>query len=89
MGSEQMQSSIDGPYAGAKAITPSDSADLPDGECAGILCTGTPGNVVVVLKNGDQITLAIAANWAGILRVRARRVRSTSTTATGLFALYV
>lgn len=77
------------------AVTASDSVDLPNGVCDAIYAT-VAGNVSLDLPNvaladgtvtsRTAIVIAMAAN--SILYVRASRVRATSTTATGIFALY-
>ena len=67
-------------------VTPSDSVDLPNGPCQGIAVTGT-GNVAVNLDASSTAVLAIAtAN--GVYPVMVSRVKATSTTATGVYALY-
>lgn len=77
-----------GPYSDAAAVTPNDSVTLPKGVCQAIFATGA-GNVAVVLENGTEIVLPIAAGYVGKLELLIRQVKATSTTATGLFALYV
>lgn len=68
------------------AVTASDTVDLPDGPCHAIYVTGT-GNVNVNLAGGGTAVLTSLA--AGqIVRVSASRILATSTTATGIFALY-
>lgn len=77
------------------AVTASDSADLPNGPCDAIAVTGA-GNVSVQLvrtnAEGNVTVLAtstlasVAANE--ILPVQVSRILSTSTTATGIYALY-
>lgn len=60
-------------------ITPSDSVDLQypiDG-----IIVGTAGNIVYQDLYGTQKTAAVPV---GLSRIRARRVLSTSTTASGL-----
>lgn len=75
-------------FSGA-AVTPSDSVDLLDGPCQALFITGA-GNVNVNLAASPSGTntavLAVAANT--IVRIACTRVLSTSTTATGVFALY-
>lgn len=81
-------------YQGA-AVTTSDTVDLPSGTCDAIFAT-VAGNVSLDLPNvavtdgtttsRTAIVIAMAAN--SILFVRATRVRATSTTATGIYALY-
>lgn len=69
------------------AVTPNDSADLPNGPCQAICVTGSTGNVAVNLDGDSTAVLAIAgANE--IYPVMVARVKSTSTTATGIYALY-
>jgi len=77
------------------SVTAADSTDLTNGVCDAIFATGA-GNVSLDLPNVSltdgtttsrtAIVIAMAAN--SVLYVRASRVRSTSTTATGIFALY-
>ena len=77
------------------AVTGNDSTDLTNGTCDAIFVTGA-GNVSfdtpnVSLADGSVTSrtanvIAMAAN--SVLYVRATRIRSTSTTATGIFALY-
>lgn len=73
------------------AVTTSDSVDLPNGPCDAILVTGA-GNVAVQLDIGGTSVLGttvlttVAANQ--ILPIQVSRIRATSTTATGIFALY-
>lgn len=61
-------------------ITPSDTVDLAVPVRA-IRATGA-GNVVAVMQNGQQRTLAFAPGETRYLKVK--RVLATSTTATGL-----
>lgn len=69
-----------------EAVTASDSTDLPSGPCSAIYVTGA-GNVNINLAAGGTAVLTGLA--AGeIVRVNASRILSTSTTATGIFALY-
>ena len=68
------------------AVTTSDSVDLPNGITRGIYVTGA-GNVNVNLEGGGTAVLTTLS--AGqIVRVAASRILATSTTATGIFALY-
>lgn len=68
------------------AVTASDSVDLPDGACTGIYVTGA-GNVNVNLAGGGTAVLT-SLSAGQIVRVNASRILATSTTATGIFALY-
>ncbi len=75
----------DDPYCDASAVTPNDGADLPDGRCRGLVASGA-GNISCVTMGGTTLTVAVAAGQ--VLPLRVVRVRSTSTTATGIVALY-
>lgn len=73
-------------------VTPSDSADIYNGPCDAIACTGT-GNIAVQLVAGGTTILAtstlstIPANT--ILPIQVSRILATNTTATGIYALYL
>jgi hypothetical protein len=78
-----------GPYKGNKAVTPSDTADLPDGVCVAIYVTGA-GNVSVDLVDGDTaVVIPMLAGYASKQEFAIKRIRLTSTTATGIRALYI
>jgi hypothetical protein len=77
-----------GPYRDHVAVTPNDTTALPDGTCSAIMCTGA-GNAVVVLESGRTVTLALLAGFAAKQEYLIRQVKSTSTTATGIVALYL
>lgn len=68
------------------AVTPADGTDLPNGPVAALYVTGA-GNVNVQLQGGGTAVLT-GLSAGQILPVAAQRVLSTSTTATGIFALY-
>lgn len=72
-------------YTVAAAITPSDSVNFALGQCDGIYVGGA-GNVVAVV-GGVAVTFT-APVVGQVLKVKATRVNSTSTTATALVALY-
>ena len=68
------------------AVTPVDGTDLPGGICIGLLATGA-GNINVNLAGGGTAVLTgLSAGQA--LLIEATRVLATSTTATGIVALY-
>lgn len=69
-----------------KAVTPSDSADLPNGVCRA-LWIGAAGDVAIIAEN-DTSAVTLADVPAGLLPVRAKRVMSTNTAATDIVALY-
>ena len=66
-------------------MTTSDTVDLPDGTCRGFHCNGA-GNVAFHDFTGNAVTLTVLAGVS--YPYAARRILSTSTTATGIFALY-
>lgn len=66
-------------------VTPNDSADiLADAAALGVVCKGNAGDVVIVTVEGNERTYPIAAEE--ILPVGISRVKSTGTTATGIWA---
>lgn len=71
-------------------VTPSDSVDLPlmggTMRCVGLRVTGS-GNVNVDLRGGGTAVLS-GLSAGQIVDIAITRVRSTSTTATGIQALY-
>jgi hypothetical protein len=69
-----------------ESVTPSDATDLPSGACTAIYTTGA-GNVNVNLAGGGTAVLT-GLSAGQIVRVNATRILATSTTATGIFALY-
>lgn len=69
-----------------EAVTPSDSTDLPSGPCSAIYVTGA-GNVNINLAGGGTAVLT-GLSAGQIVHAPASRILATSTTATGIFALY-
>jgi hypothetical protein len=70
----------------AKAVTPSDSADLPDGPCRAVF-VGSGGNLRITTGGGTTVTFnGLLAGQ--ILPVMATRVWATSTTASSIIAVY-
>lgn len=74
----------DGPLVGGFAITPA-AADLPVVTRA--LMVGGGGDVAVILRNGDQVTLP-ALQAGAVYPVRVSRVLAAGTTATGIVGLF-
>lgn len=68
------------------AVTPADGTDLPNGSCTAIYVTGA-GNVNVNLAGGGTAVLT-GLSAGQTIHVPASRILATSTTATGIFALY-
>lgn len=76
---------LDSPYRNAAAITPHDTNELANVTRA--IYVGGAGNIVLVTAAGNEVTLS--GCLAGhVYRVRAKQVKSTSTTATNLIALW-
>lgn len=80
-----LETTLEGPAAGAFAVTPSDSADLSFNSRA-LYIAGT-GDVRVTMVNGDVVTFT-AVPAGTVLPVRVKRVHSTSTTATNIVAMH-
>lgn len=72
------------PYRSWKAVTPSDSVNLAAG-VRGLYIAGA-GNVVCVGDDNATMTIAVVAGQ--FVNVGPKRVNATSTTATGIIALY-
>lgn len=73
------------PAEGAFAITPSDGSDLSFVTRA--IYVGVSGNISVTMANGDNV---VFSNLLGglLYPLQIRRVKSSSTTASGLVGLY-
>lgn len=69
-----------------KAIVPDDAVNFVEGLCEAIF-VGGPGTVVVVGVDNLPVTF-LGCPQGTILRVRAKRVNATLTTATNMVALY-
>ena len=69
-------------YGGAKAITPSDTAD----NTFSAIYVGGAGSVTVVMESGDTV-LFTAPPVGTILPIRVKKVNATGTTATLLVGL--
>jgi hypothetical protein len=81
---QNTQPGLSGPVQGGFDIVPADGADLPE-VTRGLMVTSA-GDLAVVLKNGDAITLP-GLTPGVIYPVRATRVEATGTTATGVKGL--
>lgn len=78
-------SGLTSPIESGFAITPHDTNDLAF--MTRQIFVGTGGNLVVMLKGGDTLTLKNLPN-AFVLDARVRKVLSTGTTAADLVGLY-
>jgi hypothetical protein len=83
---ETLSSGLESPATRAAAVTPSDSTDLAT--VARALYIGGAGNVVLDTAGGDTSVTFTGLAAGTILPVRVARVRSTSTTATSIVALW-
>lgn len=78
------------------AVTPADGTDLPNGTSVALFVTGA-GNISCDIESINPLTGAltpITVTISGIpantrIGLRCSRVRATSTTATGIYALYL
>ena len=75
---------LTGPICGGFDVTPDDATDLP--QMARGVMVGSAGDVAVVLKSGDAITLP-ALSPGVIYPLRIARVLATGTTASGIKGL--
>lgn len=73
------------PFKRAAAVTPNDNTDLAHEAHA--LFIGGAGNAVVITSGGDTVTFN-GLTAGSTLLVRCKRVKSTSTTATNILALW-
>lgn len=71
---------------GAAAVTPSNDADLPNGECRA-LYVGATGNLSLDVGNSTAVVF-VGVPAGTVLPVRAKRVRVTGTDASSIVALY-
>lgn len=74
------------PAVSAASVTPNDSTDLTRIPTRGIY-VGAGGDINLDMADGTTILFSSVPGGT-VLPVQARRVRSTSTTATSLVALY-
>ena len=68
-----------------RAVTPSDSANLPDGQSRGFH-VNVAGNIKFTDATDNAVTLTVLAGVP--YPYAAKRIWSTGTTATGIFGLY-
>lgn len=77
------------PIHAIKAVTLSDSVDLPDGPCRALIITVNIGNISFITGNDEVVTLPVTF-LNGLNYIRAKRIRATGTTiaAGEVFACY-
>ena len=78
--------SLNDPARALRAVTPSDTAMLPDGTCRALTC-GVSGTATV-LADGDTVAVQIYLNAGSAMSVQAKQVKATGTTASGIVAMY-
>lgn len=76
---------LDDPYSYGVAVTPSDSVDLSD-MTRGIYVGGA--GAVSLLLGGGQTVILPAVPAGTMLRIRAKRINATGTTATNIVGLW-
>lgn len=84
-GRQSLNSANTAPAMEAAAVTPNDSADLPNGICRALYIGGS-GSVILDTANNTSITFA-GLQAGTILPLNVKRVR-TGGTATSIVALY-
>lgn len=77
---------LSAPAGDYKPVTPSNSVNLPAGECRG-LWIGGAGDITVVSQYGSVATFK-AVPAGTVVPIFAVRVNATGTTATDIVALY-
>lgn len=75
------------PPSSARAVTPNDSTDLPNGTCRGLLIGGA-GNVSVIMGDDTDAVTLTGLVAGSVFPGYISRVRATNTTATSIVALY-
>ena len=80
-----LSSTHSSPGVNAEAVTPDDSTDLTNVTRG--LYVGTGGDLVVIMQGGQTITFTAVPTGA-VLPIRVSRVKSTSTTASDIVALW-
>jgi hypothetical protein len=80
----------DSPAWDAAAVTPANDTDLPRFPTRGLYVGGTGGDVAVYMagRASDTAVVFTGVPAGSTLPIRVDRVRVTSTTATGIVALY-
>ena len=78
------QANLEAPYERGEAATPHDTNELTLASRA--IYVGGAGALALVLVSGDAVTLS-GVPAGTMLRVRAKQVKSTGTTATNIVAL--
>lgn len=81
---DSLAAGLESPAIDGFAITPSDSAELP--ELTRALYVGAGGTVVAVMQSGVEISFANLGSGT-LLPVRLRRVMATGTTAGALVGM--
>lgn len=80
---EGQGASLSSPAIDAVAVTPSDANDLA--QVTRAIYVGSEGDLAVTMFSGANVTFTAVV---GVLPIRAKRVFSTGTTATGIVALW-
>jgi len=79
------QPSMIGPVENGFVITPADGSDIA--QTVRGIWVGGDGNIALVTRGGDTITLS-GAKAGSLIPIRASRVLATGTTATLLIGVY-
>ena len=80
-----VQASITSPYTDGEAVTPHDTNELTNTTRA--IYVGGGGNIALVTSDGTALTL-VGLLVGTIYPIRAKIIKSTSTTATNIVGLF-
>ncbi len=83
---EQYSSGLESPVSSGASVTPDDSNDLAT--TARCLYVGGAGNISVDFIGGETAVVFVGVPAGTLLPFRVSRVRSSSTTATSIVALW-
>ena len=76
------------PSGKLRKVSGSDTVDLPDGPCRGLL-VGTAGNARIIDASGFDVTASnLVPLQAGYNPIQVLRIYSTGLTASNIWALY-
>ena len=80
-----VNTAISGPAIGGFAITPNDSTEFD--QPTRFFRVGGAGTVAVVTTDGSELTFTVTS-VPEVIDVRAKKIKATGTTATGIIGLY-
>jgi hypothetical protein len=84
----QADAAILSPYTRAVTITPNDNEDLVEIPRGVYASKGSSHCTVVVIMEGDDVSVSLDFARGEIMPIRVRRIYATGTDATSIVALY-